>query len=141
MVQPLDASLPREIILYEGSPAMIGSLGRLLIAIVTLGAGAVFFWLQVKLVKYLITNQRVVVESGLFSRRLDALELYLVDDLTIEKPFSQRLMGTGNLTLISGDATDPELRLVRLPLDVRHLYEQLRQAVEAAKQSRRGYHF
>ncbi|MDX1977559.1 MAG: PH domain-containing protein [Pseudanabaenaceae cyanobacterium bins.68] len=138
MGYPVDSS--REITLYEGNPAIIGSISRLLIAIFTLGLGAGFFWIQTKLVKYLITNQRVVVESGLFSRRLDTLELYLVDDLAVEKPFGQRLLGTGNLTLISEDRTNPELELVRLPLDVRQLYEQLRQAMEEAKQLRRGYY-
>jgi uncharacterized membrane protein YdbT with pleckstrin-like domain len=131
---------PPETTLFDGHPALIGSIPRLMIAIATLGIGAIYFWIQSNNVKYLVTSQRVVVESGIFSRNIDTLELYLVNDIELEKPFGQRLLGTGNVTLIGQDQTNPTLRLVRLPLDVRTLYEQLRQDIEKCKNLRRGYY-
>lgn len=129
-----------ETVLYEGHPALIGSVGRLLLAIATLGIGAIYFWLESNTTNYLITSQRIVIETGLFSKKIATLELYLVNDIELEKPFGQRLLGTGNLTLIGQDQTNPVVNLVRLPLDVRQLYEKLRQSVESAKQARRGYY-
>jgi len=48
-------------VIYDGHPALIGSITRLIIAIATLGIGAIYFWIQSSNVKYLITSQRVVV--------------------------------------------------------------------------------
>ncbi len=129
-----------ETVLFDGHPALLGSVARLLIAIATLGLGAIYFWIESSNVKYLITSQRVVIEAGILSKTIDALELYLINDIELEKPFGQRLMGTGNITLIGQDQTNPTLRLVRLPLDVRQLYEQLRQDIEKSKHIRRGYY-
>lgn len=121
-----------ETILYEGHPALIGSVGRLLVAIATLGIGVVYFWVETNSINYLITSQRIDIETG--TKKIDTLELYLVNDIEIVKPLGQRVMGTGNLTLIGQDQTNPVLNLIRLPLDVRQLYEQLRQNVEISKQ-------
>lgn len=129
-----------ETVLFDGHPALLGSVTRLLIAIATLGLGAIYFWIETSNIKYLITSQRVVIEAGILSKTIDALELYLINDIELEKPFGQRLLGTGNITLIGQDQTNPTLRLVRLPLDVRQLYEQLRQDIERSKQLRRGYY-
>jgi len=64
----------------------------------------------------------------------------MINDIELEKPFGQRLMGSGNITLIGQDQTTPSLRLERLPLDVRKLYEQLRQDIEKSKFVRRSYY-
>ncbi len=129
-----------EITLFEGHPAVLGSATRLVIAVATLGLAAVYFWLQSSSTKYLITSQRVVVEAGVFSKNIEALELYLIADIELEKPFAQRLMGTGNITLLAHDSAHPSLRLTRLPLDVRKLYEQLRLEIEKCKFLRRSYY-
>jgi uncharacterized membrane protein YdbT with pleckstrin-like domain len=140
MTAPSNPINLEEKVLFDGNPALFGSVTRLVIAIATLGLGAIYFWIQSNNVKYLITSQRVVVESGILSKNIETLELYLVNDIELEKPFGQRLMGTGNLTLIGQDQTNPTLRLVRLPLDVRKLYEELRQDIEKSKYLRRGYY-
>jgi len=119
--------------LYQGGPAIIGSLGRLLICICTLGIAYLWFWLKDSHIKYLVTSQRVVVERGIFNRVIDTVELYRVDDIELGKPFSQRLFGTGNITLVTSDRLQPVIHLQRLPLDVRELYEKLRPHIQTAK--------
>jgi uncharacterized membrane protein YdbT with pleckstrin-like domain len=140
MNAPSDSADLNETVIFDGHPALIGSITRLIIAIATLGIGAVYFWIQSSNVKYLITSQRVVVESGIFSKNIAAVELYMINDIELEKPFGQRLMGSGNITLIGQDQTTPSLRLIRLPLNVRTLYEQLRQDIEKSKFVRRSYY-
>jgi uncharacterized membrane protein YdbT with pleckstrin-like domain len=122
-----------ETIFFDGRPAVIGSLQRLFLSIVTLGLGALYFWLRTITTHYLITSQRIVIETGLLSRRTDTLELYLIDDIKLEKPFGQRLLGTGNMLLHTQDKSSPMLSLERLPLNVRELYEQMRPAIEESK--------
>jgi len=140
MNAPSDSVDLTETVIFDGHPALLGSITRLVIAIATLGIGAIYFWIQSSNIKYLITSQRVVVESGIFSKNIAAVELYMINDIELEKPFGQRLMGSGNITLIGQDQSTPSLRLERLPLDVRKLYEQLRQDIEKSKFVRRSYY-
>ncbi len=125
--------LPDERILFKGNPAVIGSVTRLLIAIFTLGIGAIWFWLQSINTKYLITSQRIVIERGVFSKDIETLEIYQVDDIQLEMPFNQRIMGTGNMLLLTRDISAPKLLLNRLPINVRELYEQMRPCIQQAR--------
>ncbi|PZU94716.1 MAG: hypothetical protein DCE90_14345 [Pseudanabaena sp.] len=125
--------LPDERILFQGNPAVIGSVTRLLISIFTLGIGAVWYWLRSINTQYLITSQRIVVERGIFSREIETIEIYQVDDIQLEKPLNQRIMGTGNIRLLTRDITAPKLILNRLPIDVRELYEQMRPCIQQAR--------
>ncbi len=123
--------------LYEGAPSLIPGLGSLALAVLTLGLALIYLWARRGGTTYRVTSQRIVVESGLFSRKLEQVDLYRVNDFTVERPFSQRVMGTGNLTMTTFDKSTPIVNLVDLKTDVVALYEKTRAAVEAAKESRR----
>ena len=123
--------------LFEGRPALLPSLASLLLAILTLG-----LWLLPRLWRrnsklYRLTTRRIVVETGLLSKRLEQIDLYRIADYTVDRPFGQRLMGTGNLLLKTFDKSTPELHVHEISTDVVALYEQLRVATEAEK-LRRG---
>jgi uncharacterized membrane protein YdbT with pleckstrin-like domain len=123
--------------LYEGHPALVPNVGMLLLAIITLGIALIFLWIKAKGRHYRFTTQRVVIEDGLFSKKLEQVDLYRITDYVVERPFGQRLMGTGNIVLEAIDSTSPELRITGLKTDVVALYEKLRVATEASK-ARRG---
>lgn len=125
--------LSDERILFKGNPAVIGSVTRLLISIFSAGIGAIWFWLQSKNTQYLITSQRIVIERGIFSKDIETLEIYQVDDMQLEMPFNQRIMGTGNMLLLTRDISAPKLLLNRLPINVRELYEQMRPCIQQAR--------
>jgi hypothetical protein len=127
----------QEKVIFDGKPAVIGSVPRLFISIITLGIGALFFWVKSTSTHYLITTQRIVIETGILSKKTDTVELYLIDDVELQKPIGQRLMGTGNIILMSQDLSNPRIHLERLPMNVRDLYEKLRPAIESSKYSRR----
>jgi hypothetical protein len=76
------------------------------------------------------------VETGLFSKRLDQIDLYRIHDYVVERPLGQRLMGTGNLVLSTQDRSTPAVTLAGLSTDVVQLYEQLRKATEQEKRRR-----
>src|SRR5438132_1354523 len=75
---------------------------------------------------YKITSQRLVVERGVFSKRMEQVDLYRVVDYIVERPFGQRIMGTGNIVLEAMDKTTPEIRIDGVKTDVVALYERLR---------------
>ena len=122
--------------LFEGHPAVLPSLGAWLVAILTLGLAAIYFFVRARSISYRVTTQRVIVEQGLFSKRMDQVDLYRINDYVVERPFAQRLVGTGNLTLETMDKTSRELSLVGLRTDVVALYESLRKATEEEKRHR-----
>ncbi len=115
---------PTELTIYEGSPSLVPGLGSLLLAILSGGLLLLYFWVQRGGTTYHITTHRIVVESGLFSKKLEQVDLYRVNDFTVERPFSQRVMGTGNLTMTTFDKSTPIVNLVDMRTDVVALYEQ-----------------
>lgn len=115
---------------------MLRSVGALLITILTVGLALIYFWFRSRATRYRITTQRVVVELGLFSKRMEQIDIYRINDYVVELPFGQRMMGTGNLILDAMDRSTPKLRIDGLKTDVRALYEKLREATEAQKRSR-----
>ncbi len=125
-----------EKVLYEGAPAVLGSVGRWCLAILTLGLAALVFWIQSKSTKIRITTERVVIETGLLSKRMEQTELYRIMDYVVERPFGQRLVGTGNLLLTTMDKSTPMIRVDWLPTDVVVLYANLRAAAEIQKRAR-----
>jgi uncharacterized membrane protein YdbT with pleckstrin-like domain len=122
-----------EELLFEGRPALVPSLGVLLLAIVTLGLSLIAQWWSRLGCHYRMTTHRIVIETGVLSKRLEQLDLYRVNDYTVERPVMQRIMGTGNIVLRTMDKTTPELHLVGLKTDVVALYEKLRAATEIEK--------
>ncbi|MBI4952200.1 MAG: PH domain-containing protein [Myxococcales bacterium] len=125
-----------EQVLFEGSPAVVPSFWVLLICIVTVGLALIYFYFRQTNRRYRITTQRIVVDTGLFSKRLEQVDIYRITDYSVERPFFQRIMGTGNIYLEAMDKSTPHLRLVGLKTDVVKLYEALRHATETAKRSR-----
>jgi len=126
-----------EEVLFEGRAALVPSFGTLLMAIFTLGLWLLVRWFQTVGKNYRITTRRIVVETGVLSKKLEQIDLYRVADYTVERPFGQRIMGTGNLLLKTFDKTTPELNVLSIKTDVVKLYESVRAATEADK-ARRG---
>lgn len=132
----MTASGEEEEVLFEGHPAIVPSIGPLLLAILTLGLSLLVSFARSRATRYRVTSQRVVVETGLFNKRLDQIDLYRIHDYIVERPLGQRLLGTGNLTLSTQDRSTPAVSLRGLSTDVIQLYERLRKATEVEKRRR-----
>ena len=72
---------------------------------------------------YTITNQRVMIERGMLSKSLNEIDLRYVDDTQFFQSFTERLLGIGNVTLISSDKAFPTTVLLDIadPRSVREL--------------------
>lgn len=82
-----------------------------------------------------ISTQTIDLETGLFGRTIDTLQLWRVRDIDFEQTFSERLLGIARIRVMSHDASQPQLVLRGLP-GSRALFDQLRDAIAIARQSR-----
>lgn len=60
---------------------------------------------------YVITNERVKVETGALRKKSDSLELFRVKDISVKKSMTQRSRGRGDLKISSTDPSTPELTM------------------------------
>ena len=130
------AGEPGEETLFDGNPALVPSLGALVLAIFTLGLWLIPLWWSSKGRHYRLTTKRVVVETGILNKRLEQVDLYRVSDYTVLRPISQRIMGTGNLMLSTLDHSSPTVAVSNIKTDVVALYERIRAATEIEKRKR-----
>ncbi len=56
---------------------------------------------------YTITNQRVMIERGLLTKSLSEIDLRYVDDTQFFQSVIDRILGIGNVTIISTDKSTP----------------------------------
>jgi uncharacterized membrane protein YdbT with pleckstrin-like domain len=72
---------------------------------------------------YTITNQRLMIEQGMLSKRVNEIDLRYVDDTQFFQRFSERLLGIGDVTLLSSDKAFPTtvLRGIQDPRAVREM--------------------
>ena len=52
---------------------------------------------------YRLSNQRLLVESGVFSRTIDEIDLRTVDDISFHQSFAERLLGLGQIGIVSSE--------------------------------------
>jgi uncharacterized membrane protein YdbT with pleckstrin-like domain len=126
----------QEEVFFEGHPAALRSFGGAFVALITLGIAWLVWAIKARSTTYRITSQRIVVETGIFGKKLEQVDLYRIVDYVVERPFLQRIMGTGNIIIETLDKTQPEVRVEGIRTDVVALYERLRQATEAEKRRR-----
>ena len=108
----------------------------LTLALVVLGLVCIGIpWLRTKMIRYRISNYRIDFERGLFSRSIDTLELWHVEDIAFHQSLIDRIMGVGDIKVISHDDTTPQLMLRGIP-NPRPLFESLKQRIIAVKRQR-----
>lgn len=98
--------------------------------------GMLLVFLRHVTTRYKVTLRRVETEKGIISKSVDSLELWRVLDVRYSQSLFDRLTGNGRVVLIGTDKSDPELLLYGLP-NHRQLFERLRDAVQAARQTSR----
>jgi uncharacterized membrane protein YdbT with pleckstrin-like domain len=83
----------------------------------------VIVMLRLQSTAYTITNQRVMIERGMLSKSLNEIDLRSIDDTQFFQSFTGRLLGIGNVTLISSDKAFPTTVLhgIAKPREVREM--------------------
>jgi membrane protein YdbS with pleckstrin-like domain len=128
------------------------TLARALALLIPLAVGTVIFvtaTLTRKATKVKVTDRRIETESGIFSKKIDILELWRVRDLQFRQSFVDRILGISHIVVYCHDETSREqskreadlqnlgrIELIGLPHG-RRLFDQLRDHVALQRQSNR----
>ena len=63
---------------------------------------------------YKLTEEKLLVETGFLSKREEEVRLYRIMDLTLSRPFGQRIFGLGTIHCCTADRSTPEFDILRI---------------------------
>jgi len=92
-------------------------------------------WIATRCNRYEVTSERVKLTTGLLSRQTSEVELYRVRDYTVVEPFWLRLVGCGDVVLVTADRTTSQFVLRAVPHAAR-LKDQIRTHTERMRMRR-----
>jgi uncharacterized membrane protein YdbT with pleckstrin-like domain len=153
-----ESPVPEETVVFRGSPSQWVNFGGFFLSLVVAGGivAAYYFteigplvlvalvlpvgymfvrWLETRSIVYEVTTERIRYGTGIFSRHSSELELYRVRDYSVVKPFLLRLVGRGNLVLVTADRSTPEFVMRAIP-GADALKDQIRTNTEIMRQRR-----
>ena len=119
------------------TPAMT----RVLDVLIPLAAAAVFMFamnLYRRSIRFRVTNTVIETEKGLFSKRIDVLQLWRCRDVAYKQNIVDRVLGIAHIEVYAQDATTPMIEIVGMPAS-RQLFEQLRDSIELQRQNKNVY--
>jgi len=82
---------------------------------------------------YRISNQRIVLETGALSKRIDEIDMRTVEDIEFQQRFLERLLGIGEIAIVAADKKMARFRLLGIE-NPRQLRELIRANAFAATQ-------
>lgn len=97
---------------------------------------AIWKYLVIKSTKLVLTDQRLIVTTGIFTRRTNETELYRVRDTSIEEPFFYRIFGVGNVIIYSTDEAEGKLHFNAYSKP-HWIKDQIRNNAETCRQKKR----
>jgi membrane protein YdbS with pleckstrin-like domain len=83
-----------------------------------------------------MTNRSVENESGVFSKKIDVMELWRIRDVRYKQSFLDRILGIAHIEVFTKDVTTPHFEIVGLPAS-RDVFEKLRDNIQIQRQSQR----
>ncbi len=78
---------------------------------------------RIKSTLYTISTQRVMIETGLTTKKVEDIDLRYIDDTQFSQTVWERILGIGDVTIVSSDKVAPKYSLlgVRDPRGLREL--------------------
>jgi membrane protein YdbS with pleckstrin-like domain len=107
--------------------------------LVPLAVGGIAFFIATlvrKSTRVRMTNRSVEYETGVFSKKIDVLELWRIRDVRYRQSLLDRILGIAHIDIFTKDVTSPHLEVVGLPAS-RQVFEKLRDSIEIQRQSKR----
>jgi uncharacterized membrane protein YdbT with pleckstrin-like domain len=130
-------SQPPETTLWSGTSSQLKNFWPFVSCLLILPIPwAIWRWLETKNHVYRLTTERLVVETGVFGRHTETLELYRVRDLQVTQPFLLRMFGLQNIKLLTSDTSTPEQVIDHIPAEL-NLPDQFRKQIEIARDRKR----
>ena len=107
--------------------------------LIPVGVGVVAFFtttLVRRSTRVRMTNRSVENEQGVFSKKIDVLELWRIRDVRYKQSLLDRILGIAHIEVFTKDVTSPHFQIVGMPAG-RQVFEKLRDSIEIQRQSKR----
>lgn len=81
------------------------------------------FGLPLSFTVYKLTEEKLLIESGFLSKKEEEIRLYRIMDLTLVRPFWQRIFKLGTIHCCTADKSTPEfdIQCVKEPAKIKDL--------------------
>lgn len=86
--------------------------------------------------RYEATSERLKIDYGILNRHTEEIELFRVQDLSVQRSMFDRMFGVGNIVIHSGDATGGTTILYDVA-DAEHVKDLIRDASRIERQRHR----
>ena len=96
----------------------------------------IIFGLPWTFTKYILTKEKLLVETGILNKDQEEIRLYRIMDMTLKRSLWQRLFGLGTIHCCTADKSSPELDIQWIP-DSKNVKELLSDLVEAERMEKR----
>ena len=94
------------------------------------------FGLPLSFTVYKLTDEKLIIESGFLSKKEEEIRLYRIMDLTLNRPFGQRIFGLGTIHCCTGDKSTPEFDILKIKNSAA-IKNMISDMVERERQSKR----
>jgi len=83
----------------------------------------IIFGLPLSFTKYVLTEDKLIFETGFFNKVEEEIRLYRIVDFTLNRSFGERIFGLGTIHCCSADKSTPEfdIQRVKKPQEVKNL--------------------
>ena len=95
------------------------------VIVVWRAVGVGIAYARIKSIMYTVTNQRVIIETGLVEKNVEDIDLRYVDETNFRQRIIERMLGIGSVMIVSSDKVAPQYVLRGIP-DPRGLRELIR---------------
>ena len=87
----------------------------------------IIFGLPWTFTKYVLTKEKLLIQTGILSTKEEEVRLYRIMDVTLRRSLAQRLFGLGTIHCCSADKSTPEfdIKRVKNPQQVKELLSDL----------------
>lgn len=93
------------------------------------------FGLPLSFTVYKLTEEKLLVETGFWSKKEEEIRLYRIMDMTLVRPFWQRLFGVGTIHCCTADRSTPEFDILKIKKP-REIKEMLSDMVEEQRRQK-----
>jgi len=95
-----------------------------------------FCGLPLSFTKYTLTEEKLLIQTGILSLKEEEIQLYRIMDLTLKSSFWQRIFNIGTIHCCSGDKTTPEFDIADIK-DASKIKELLSRKIEEQRDKKR----
>ena len=112
-----------EYLIYETNYHWILYFNYLIPSIITLG---IYPYLISKFSEFGITNKRLIIKTGIFSRKTLELNLSKIESVNVNQSILGRILGYGSLGVIGTGGTSENFLSIKNPLEFRRKFQESR---------------